>query len=74
MPAVIFADGLAILGRGSEFIVYLTVGSVVIIAVALFARSRTRRQGLRDLLGITATVLVLVLAAMAMIIGEYLLG
>jgi glucan phosphoethanolaminetransferase (alkaline phosphatase superfamily) len=74
IQALIGAEALEFFGPGSAFVTWLTAGSVVAIVLLLLVRARTKRTGLRDLFGITATLLVLVLAALAMIIVEYQLG
>lgn len=50
------------------------VAVVVACAVLIWVRGRVSGSGLRDFLGITATFLVLVWVAFAMIVGEHLLG
>jgi hypothetical protein len=72
--ALVAAEALAFFGKGSAFVTYLMVGCVVGVALLVLARGRIQRQSLKDLLGITAALLVLVFVGMLMIIGEYLLG
>ena len=74
MTGLVAAEALAFFGPGSAFVTYLLAGCVIGTAVLVVARRGVKNQKLKDLFGITATLLVLVIAAFAMIIFEYQLG
>jgi hypothetical protein len=58
----------------APFILLYFVVSVVLIAACLLVRSRVTHSGIRDVLGISATFIVLAGIGFIMIIGEHELG
>jgi len=71
MLALAPAAGIELFGAGSSFVTVVIVVCVIGPVVLWLARRRAGSQPIKDLLGISAAFLVLLLVTVAMIVVEH---
>jgi hypothetical protein len=71
MLALLPAAGLDLFGAGSSFVTVLVIVSVVGPVALLLIRRGVPNQGIKDLMGISATFLVLLFVTLLMMVFEH---